>query len=271
MKELEITDLPTDVATQNLFPKETFFALSIGNAALQLQALTSTLSPIFTVDTENKIQWLDKMVDNPQSPSVMAGVVDIIDGKRSTVVKSLSLAKFLTALVQFYKATESIAQTKSTRLLEKTANGKTNLEILLESRLQVKDLIVGLSNFLSHQIKTESGASLHSIEINQTLVKTTGVLYLQDQVATIEALLDSYEILQTKMYLWSAIDTYFSMNREFWNPNTDFYFGDTNRNNPSFSLRLSTLNALARLKSHLPAASRKQADRILHINTQMFN
>jgi hypothetical protein len=267
---LHIEDIPQDISEQSLFPKDTFFALAIGNAALQLQALTSNLSPLFTVDTENKIHWLDKMEDNPKSPNVMAGVVDIINGKRAQMVECQSLSKFLSALIEFYKATENLGQTKASRLLEKNSNGKSNVEIILENREQIHDLILGLSNFLSHQIKNENGASLHSIDINETLVKTTGTVYLDDQIGTIEALLDSYELLQTNMYLWSAIDTYYAMNQSLWNPTADFYFSDSQKNGAKFSQRISALHAIARLKEYLPEASQKQAERILHVNTKAF-
>lgn len=269
--ELQIDALPNDIAQQNMFPKETFYALAIGNAGLQLKALSSAPSPVFTVDTENKIQWLDKATDNPNSPNVMAGVVDIINGKRSQLVRSSSLSKFLSALIQFYNATDKLDQTKAPRLLEKNASGKTSLDVILQSRTDIRDLIIGLSNFLSHQIKSDDGATLHSININETVVKNVGVLYLEDQINSINALLDSYEMFQTKIYLWSAIDTYYALNRTLWNPDADFYYSDTDKNSPNFPQRIATLRVLARLKEFLPVSSKQQTERILQINTKAFS
>lgn len=268
--ELDIDSLPRELAQRPLFPKETFYALAIGNAALLLKNLSTTPSPVFTVDTEEKIQWLDRAIDNPDSPNVMAGVVDIINGKRSQLVKSLSLSKFLMGLISFYKATENLDKTQAPRLLEKNGDGKTNLQVIMESRADIRSLILGLSNFLSHQIKTADGATLHSIHINETVVKNTGILFLDDQVQSIEALLDSYELLQTNMYLWSAIDTYYALNRKLWDPAVDFYYADSQRSQVSFAQRIATLHMIARLKNFLTGASKDQAERILHVNTRAF-
>ncbi|MEY4615759.1 MAG: hypothetical protein RJB66_719 [Pseudomonadota bacterium] len=269
--ELAIESLPQELAQQQLFPKETFFALAIGNAALLLKNLNSPPSPVFTVNTEDKIQWLDKATENPETPNVMAGVVDIINGKRSQLVKSSNLSKFLISMIEFYRATEKLDQTQAPRLLEKNGDGKSNLQIILESRTDIRGLILGLSNFLSHQIKGADGITLHSINIKESIVRNTGVIYLDDQINSIEALLDSYELLQTNMYLWSAIDTFYALNKSLWNSSADFYFSDSQKTPASFAQKIATLQVISRLKNYLPPQSKEQAERILHINTQAFS
>jgi hypothetical protein len=270
IRELNIEALPTDIARQPLFPKDTFFTLAIGNAALQLQALNSKHSPVFTMDTENRVQWLDHSSRDPSSPNVMAGIVDIVDGKRSNLVMSSSLSQFLRALIQFYHATTGIEQTKASRLLEPNSDGKTNLEIILESRADIRELIIGLSNFLSHQIKSDSGATLHTIKIDETDANATGLICLEDQVNSIQALLDTYELLNSPIYLWSAIDTYYALNRSLWNPEVDFYFADSDKTPANFNQRIAALHVLARIKDFLPLPSQQQTDRILKVNSKAF-
>lgn len=270
IRELDIDIVPEKIADQPLFPKDAAFAMAIGTAALRLQSLNTTPSPIFTVDTENKIHWLDRAVENPNSPNIMAGVVDVINGKRSQLVKSSNLSKFLAGLVAFYTATEELEKTKAPRLLETGADGKTNLASILESREDIRDLIIGLSNFLSHQIKNKNGSTIHAINLNDSNPAGDGTLYLEDQINSIDALLDSYELLHTNMYLWSAIDTYFAMNQRLWNSKTDFYFSDSKENPPNFFQRVHALKVIARLKNYIDGTSRQQAERILFVNTKAF-
>ena len=264
--ELNIESLPLELANQQLFPKESFFALSIGSAALQLKALTNSPSPIFTINTDNKIQWLDKLNSDSSKPNIIAGVVDIIDGQPLNIVKSANLANLLRAIILFYQATDSIELTKSSRLLEKNSKGKPYLTTILESRNDIRNLILGISNFLSSEIRRVDGAVLHSMQIKETIFSDSDFIDLEDQNTSIQALLDSYELFKNEIYLWSAIDIFYAMNHSLWNPRINFYFANSDHKPVSFSQKVAVLVTLARIKALLPFESRDQIDRILNSN-----
>jgi hypothetical protein len=77
-----IKDLPAGSVTSGLFPKDSFFALGVANAASILTNMTKRLSPVFLIDITRKTTWANDRSDDSDQPATMAGIVDIVGGKR---------------------------------------------------------------------------------------------------------------------------------------------------------------------------------------------
>lgn len=263
-EELGVKDLPVEIAQTKLFPKETFFALAVANAAMVLKYLDSELSPVFAIDTENNVIWGNDVSKNSKNNMVMAGIVDLDKGKRSSLVSTRSMAQYLSGLIRFYKATDGIEHTKATQLQEKDAStGLSAVDKLEEVRGQLRMLIVGLSNLLSHELKDKDGGFVRGLQVTDKITKISNDKNLLDQVYAIKALLDATELLKVPIYKWAAIDAYYFMNKNLWNPNEEFYNESSQSEGFPFLNRVRALEALNQLKLSVPSESLPQLERII--------
>lgn len=254
-----IKDLPAQGLDEKLFPKEMFFSIAVGNAAAILQNMTKKLSPVFLIDIDNKTAWSDQRDAESETPATMAAVVDIRQGKRTELVKTADAARFLLAIADFLDATEGIENTKAGPLTEVDAEGKTALDQITDAKRDLKLLIVGISNFLSHKMADKDGGVRASFSQSLVSIKTGEARTLQDQVLTIMALERASAVLGKDIYAWSALDVFAFMNKSLWNPKTGFYRAQEGSDErPSVSVIAEALLAGERLKSRLPEKSRAQ-------------
>lgn len=247
-----LPELDNDAANKSLFPKESLVALALGNAAVLLKNLTKELSPLFLMSVSNKILWSDEYLKTDNfDTTVTAGIVDIVNSQRQSVVYAKSVSEYLIALTEFYKSITGIQNTNSAYI-------KNSIDDLLDGKQKIKLLIIALSNYISHdlmnlnfQIKTSSLSS----EVK-----------VSDQFAAIEALVSSYEITGIDVYLWSAMEIYYSMNNRNFNKTLGFYLNNnsTSEINKINALSISEgLAALNKLYAYLPSASQAQLNRVM--------
>lgn len=259
-----ITEMPAEGITEKLFPKDTFFALSVGNAGAILQNMTKKMSPVFLVGTNKKVVWSNDLESTKDGdPTTIAGVVDIVDGKRADSVRTKNVARFLLAVAEFLEATEGIERTKADVLREKTSDGRTAVEQLVEAREDIKLLALGLANFLSNQVQQKDGgfrASYNQAKIEKQADEPRTLI---DQALGVMALARVGDALDKDIYRWAAMDGLAFMNRAMWNPKLGFYRSVEGTDNPpSFDEVTAALLAGEKIRLLLPEASRTQWDRI---------
>ncbi|MES2962730.1 MAG: hypothetical protein V4760_02495 [Bdellovibrionota bacterium] len=259
-----ITEMPAEGLTQKLFPKDTFFALSVGNAGAILSNMTKTLSPVFLVGTNNKVVWSNDLeTTDDGDPTTIAGVVDIVAGKRADSVRTKNVARFLLAVAEFLEATEGIERTKSDVLLEKGANGKSPIDQLVDAREDIKLLALGLANFLSNQVQQKDGGFRASYNQAKIEAQANEPRTLIDQALGVMALARVGDALDKDIYRWAAMDGLAFMNRVLWNPKVGFYRSVEGTDTaPSFDEVTAALMAGERIRVFLPEKSRAQWDRL---------
>ena len=113
--------------------------------------------------------------------------------------------------------------TKAPPLLEKDAEGVTVLEKLLDARKKLRLFQMALTNYLVYVSQRKDGtqASVHTLPA--LLAPTTEPLRLEDQALAIRALLASARSLEIPVFRWAAVDTYYGLNRAFFDREAAFY------------------------------------------------
>lgn len=261
IKAQELTDeIQSDALNRSLFPKDMLFALNIADVAVLLQDITKKATPVFLISLDNKILWADQYSATDET-AVMAGIVDIKDGKKSNIVRSKDVAQFLIAIATFLEATEGIENTRSSLLLEKDGNGDTPLSLLRKGRADLKLLVVALANFISNQLVSENALIQSQYYLNEMIRSNNPVYSVEEQVISIRALLKAWRIAKIDAYLWSAQEIYFAMNKQLFESKEKFYVnGD--KSILDFPMKVNTLLALMELKPHLPRSSQAQLEKI---------
>lgn len=257
-----IKDLPAGSVTSGLFPKDSFFALGVANAATILTNMTKQLSPVFLIDITRKTTWANDRSDDSDQPATMAGVVDIVGGKRSSTVHMVDAARFLLAIADFLEATEGIENTQSHPLVTPSADtGKRPVDQLVEARTSLSMLIVGIANFISHEMASQDGGIRATFAQDMVQVSAKEPRKATDQAFAILALVRAGEVLDKTIYEATALDAYAFMNTKLFNPKTGFYnSGEDTTELPSPDEMAVILLAGERLRSHMSNASRDQWD-----------
>lgn len=252
-----------DELKRPLFPKTEMLTLSVADAAVILKNITKKFSQFFIVSLNNEIKWSNEYDLINGDPAVMAGVVDIIDGERAQTVKSSDVSRWILAISEFLKASEGIEETKAEMLLAKDAAGRRPLDTLIESRRQLKLLLVGLSNFLSNQLVDKDGLVVNSMTLQSLKKEPIVFKSVLDQALAIRALVVASQITQVKVYQVSAIEIYYKMNFNLFNPKIRFYSANPRNVEMPLPIALEIVRSLGILKPYLPEVSQKQLELIL--------
>ncbi|WP_413560896.1 hypothetical protein [Bdellovibrio sp. HCB209] len=245
---------------RSLFPKDMFFALNIGDIAVLLKDITKKATPVFLVSLNDEIIWADKYMGSNETV-LMGGIVDMKDGVKSNIVRSVDVSKFLLALSEFLKATDGVENTKSTILTEKDSNGRSNLDELVEGRKDIKLLIVSLANFISNQLVNESSLVQSQYKLKE-FQRSDAVPYrAYEQAYAIRALLAAWRLTNIDAYLWSAQEIYYAMNKQLFSTKEQFYVNGDGTT-LDFPQKVVTLLALTEIAPHLPVESNVQLSKI---------
>lgn len=269
-----VPDLPREAVDQKLFPKDLFFAATVGNAAIILQNATKRSSSIGLISPQKRIRWANEPLSSqvelsgaisgeaPKSPSAvapaeqetMAVVFDLVNGERAIEAKIADVARFLSALTVFLKAVEDIENTKSSVLLERDADGVSPLDQFTGGRQDIKLLVMAIANFLSKEARGVDGL------VRPTYVRTSGGVAvgargeprLIEQALVIRALLDASDAISAAIYRHEAQDIFSATNVSFFKPELAFYAdqpGSTKA--PNLEALVAMLVAGETLKPHL--------------------
>lgn len=245
-----------------LFPKDMIFALNLGDAAVLLKSITKKSTPVFLITLDNKTIWADQYTSGGSETPIMAGLVDIKDGKRSNTVQSQDVAKFLISIAEFIKATEGAEKTKSDILHEKDENGRTPLQALVEGRKDLRLLVLALANFISNQLMNEQALVQSTYYLTQMERSNNPEYLIEDQVYAIRALIAAWQVTQLDAYMNSAQEIYFALNKNAFSQQDRFYVnGDGTA--LTFPQRVHTLRAMVELKPYLAIDSQAQLDQII--------
>lgn len=269
MKEL-LKDIPGGEAIDGaLFPKDIMFALSLGNAGAMLQNLILDLTPAFLLLDKNEVLWGNRYQEiKGAKVSTVAGLVSIVNGQRGTTVKTADLARFVLALDEFMGATEGMEQTASALLREPTNEGKSTVVAdLVEIRKKLMLLQMGLTNYLVYVAQQQGGSFAGTFELGSGLQKVDTPLRLEDQVLPIRALLASASRLELPLFRWAALDAFYGMNKNFFDPARQFYASELGADGkPAKAARLleivMTLQAGEELSAFMPSETRQQWEKL---------
>lgn len=196
-------------------------AVTLSIASQVLTLMQSEDSPLVLVDNQNQILPVQSMAVSV-GPIALAAATDFKKGLRVPTAKASDLGDFLNAMSIFYQATEDIEKTQSQFLLQKNDNGRSLLEEAVGARQQIKLLVVAVANFISNQLIQSNGLVSKSIALNENL-KPQAKYELLDQTRAIESLIKAYELTRIDVYLWTAKNIYYSMNRLLYSDKMKFY------------------------------------------------
>ncbi len=259
-----ITQFKSKSLSQSFFSKSDLIAIVLSISSQTLKLMQSEYSPLVLVNNDNQVVPVQKLADENSGPIALAAATDFKLGKRIQEVKTSDLSEFLSALMQFYTATEGIEQTQAEFLKKSDAQGKSLLGDLIEARKTIKKLMIATANFISNQIIQVNGLVSKSISLTENL-KPLDKYNLIDQTRAIESLVRAYELSDIDAYLWTARDIYYSMNRLLFSSKNKFYQQSTTneiQSGVNQTVLLETYKSLLVLKPYLNHESQLQLEKI---------
>ncbi len=227
-----VPDLPKDAVDRKLFPKELFYAAAIGNAGALLQNMTKKLSTVGLIEPDGGMHWgneLDPSKD-PTKQAIAATVFDLVNGERSTTTKSVDVARFLSAISDFLRASDGIEKATAGVLMDVGPDGRRAVDQVINARQDLKLLVMAMANFLSSHAIGEKGLvlPLFSRSVDNRSLGMSGEPQLLDQAVVIRALLDASEVISAGIYRTAALDLMSAMNASFFRPKLGFYSESAN-------------------------------------------
>lgn len=220
-----VAEIPKGLVKTGLLPKDVLFAMALGNAGALLENLVLEATPAFLVLEKGEILWGDRYQEiRGDKVSAVAGIVSIVDGKRTDVVKTGDVARYVLALDEFMAASEGMEKSTSAILLKPTNDGKsTLLADLVEIRKKLSLVQMGLTNYLVYVALQPDGSLGAEFRVGRGMEKIAGARHLEDQALAIRALLASAKRLELPLFRWSALDIYYGMNKNFFDADRQFY------------------------------------------------
>lgn len=259
-----LTQFKSKSLAQPFFAKKDLLAIVLSVAGQTLKLLQSEYSPLILVNNQNELIPIQKLADENVGPIALAAATDFKLGKRVQEVRTADLSEFMMSLIQFYSATQGIEQTQSERLKHTDKENSSLLNQLIDARSTLKKLIIANANFISNQLIQSNGLVSKSISLSENL-KAMQKYNLTDQTKAIEALVRAYEITDIDVYLWTAQDIYYSMNRSLYSSKMKFYQLNTTNQIQSgidYTTVLETYKSLLKLKPYLNYKGQLQFENI---------
>ena len=265
-----VKGIPKGAVNLSAFPKEILFTISVATAGSILQNVIRDLSPAFLFLPDGNLIWgkdYKQIGDGPANLSAVAGLVNIENGKRGSVVKTADVARYVLALDEFLRATDGIEQTKSKQLRKVDGKGKSVLDKLTEARRYLKLMQMALVNYLVFVAQDKDGGFHGQFTLEGKNLKPEGTRSLEDQVLAIRALTATAKSLELPPFLWSALDCYYFLNRNMWNSGTQFYSARVDEKGqrsgqPNVLEITATLRSLNELSDIMDMEVKEQWDRI---------
>jgi len=257
-----ISDFKSDELKQSLFPKVSLFNICFAYAAQVLKQIQSEKSLVYLIDNSNQRLPISDYLSGLNHPTVALGAAsDKIDNVISNITKISDLADLIESLSLFSEATKDIQNSQSAIL--KNPDFKNQLASVNKN---IQLLVLTLANFISSQMVSEQNLvgdtyDFESQKLNKNFI-------LSNQVAAISALVKAYEITGIEIYLLSAKELYYSLNKNYFDPQLKFYKNnlllkpDASTSQTLTADVLNTLNQLIPLRKYLVLPSQVQFDRI---------
>lgn len=268
-----VPDLPREAVDQKLFPKDLFYAAAVGNAGAILQNVTKAASPIALISPNGKMFWANEKdpATDPAEQAIKATVFDFVNGQRSNEAKTIDVARFVTAVADFLRATDGIEKTTASVLIDGGKSGERPLDQIMEARTDLKLLVMALGNFLLSEAIGPDGLvkPLFSRTEENLWKGMSGQPKLVDQAIVIRALLDTSEILSAAIFKTGALDLLAATNATFFRKDLAFYSESPTANEaPNLETLAAVLVAGERLAPHM---SFERADQWKRISRPWIN
>lgn len=231
-----LPDLPHDSVDRKIFPKDLFYAASIGNAGALLQNMTKRSTTVGLIEPGGGMHWANE-VDPSQDPTkqaIMATIFDLVNGVRSKNAKTVDVARYLSAIADFLRASDGIEKAHAGVLIDPGADGRRAVDQVVNARRELKLLVMALANYLSSETVGPDGVVLpiFTRSDDNHALGMTGEPRLIDQAVTIRALLDASEVIAAGIYRTAALDLMSATNAKFFRPKLAFYSDVANGDAP---------------------------------------
>jgi hypothetical protein len=257
-----ISDFKSDQLNQSLFPKASLFNICFSYAVQVLKQIQSEKSLVYLVDNDSQRIPISDYLSGKNHPTVALGAAsDQKNNRLTNKTNAADLADLIGALSAFSAATKDIEQSQSEILNDPAVKAQ-----ILSANKNVNLLILTLSNFISSQMVGPKNLVADNYDFESKQLGTT--YSLQSQVAAIHALVKAYETTGIDIYLLSAKELYYALNKNYFDPQLKFYktnMADKSENTSGAQLNsdvLNTLNQLLPLRKYLVLSSQVQFDRI---------
>ncbi|MBC7421474.1 MAG: hypothetical protein H7328_12175 [Bdellovibrio sp.] len=258
-----LKQLNADSSHRLFFAKYDLLPLVLSVASQTLKLMQGSDSLIVLIDNYGGLLPVQS-IDNSSTPVALAAATDLKNGFRKENIKSRDLCRFQLSILQFYRATEAIENTQSELLKKLDADGNSSLNDLVKARKSLHLLIVALGNYLSSQLVQSNGlvAKEMSLVAGEFL---SNDFDLVDQTLAIETLVKTYEATKIDVYRWTALDIFYSLNKNMYSFPKRFYKNNSSDlldNNVEVTTALVTYKNLSTLKPYLNKKSQLQLEAI---------
>ncbi|GIL17439.1 MAG: hypothetical protein BroJett040_11900 [Oligoflexia bacterium] len=245
-----------------LFPKDSLLSLAVANSSVILTNIMKDLTPVFLLSSQSHLIWANEFDFSTGGAATMAGVVNIKGLQREKRVYAQDISDYILALSAFLDATKDIARTQAPLLQRKDEKGESPVQTLIQSREKIKLLIIGLANFLSHQMIHDDGLVVNEYRVDLAQ-QVNQERFLATQYKAIQALLQASRQSHVHIYKNVAIDIYYSMNTILFNRQVGAYASSESKvdlRGGVVNLReaVSILKTLQELEGVVPEKSRYQ-------------
>jgi len=241
-----------------LFQKSELVGMALSLSAQVLKQIESEQSVIYLLDNNNqRISIKDYLNDASSSPLVHSAASDFKNGLRTDSTELSDLCMLIQAYSEYYSATENIQLSKSESLKNSDLQNQ-----VINSRRQIKLLILTLANFISNQLINDDKTLNASLNF-QTGEKTKSLNSL-DYAYAINALKIAFDITGIDIYKMSALELYYSLNKLYYSDSSRFYqtqLGQQNTKTHQDFLIKMFINTHP-LRSVMDLTSQMQFDRI---------
>lgn len=269
MGSIKVFDLIDEFPKENLdyqiFRKDIMYSVSVFVVSELLQNLQRQNTNALLMNNLGEYHWLNEDKEL-SAPTALAAMVDISKGKRTTIVTTKNNTSMILALSNFFNSVDGIENTSSFLLKKEGPSGSTPIDDLNASTPELKRLSMALGNFISSKLQTENGVVLPSYDIQTKKQGSIRDAKFLDQTMSIQAFITLYKMYNKDFYKWMAIDTYYSLNTNFWNAKTNNYVstykGEKTINSLEATELLKTLHSLDEI---LPTKSIAQS-KVIQVN-----
>jgi hypothetical protein len=218
--------------TIEAFPKDSFFALSFGHASVILKNIQTKMLGLLLRD-ERFIEGRN-VADFSTLDPVAATLSNYDPEHISHIVSSQGVAKAIIALSDFYTETIDIDRATTSPF-----NDAQIVDQIKAGRTKVHQLLAGLSVFVSRYLQQPDGGFGAAYDLDRKRI-VGGTRLLSDQLIMQEALLKAGQVMNADFFLFRALDNFFFLNKNFWNPELGFYRTRENDDDRIFKLVNST-------------------------------
>lgn len=254
-----LTSIKTKELNQSLFPKVELFNINLSFAIQMLKQFQSEKSMLYLIDNEEGRISINHYLQYSQSPVALSAVSDKIYNKLQNTTDTSDLYDLSEAFYLFLQATANVDLSASDILKDSSLQ-----EQLLDARKNIRLLILTLANFISHQM-TDTNHLVHS-SYDFEKKALDGQFNLQNQAASVAALVRAYEVTGIEIYLLSAKENYYALNRHFYDPQIKFYKNNLSADKKSSANIADTVwityNKVLPIKKYLDSISQEQFDHI---------